>query len=216
MQSGFPPSHNNSNPKQYLFMKRLLTLALSLFCLANLGLAQADDIVQVDNIKFKNLREDWVQMEVSLRANRNTMEGARNERFVDNIIVTGYFAYEVKSSPSGFEFYKAQVEVISIEQGKKQNVYFFMPGVVAERDRLPKTPEYYFVSLEVNGQIMKMTNNAYSSKLNETSIVSMKNRADAEADKNQFILKPHYSAPLTFIGADMDKVAPLIIPEPKR
>lgn len=197
-------------------MKRLITLALSVLCFANLGIAQVDSIVEVENIKFKNLQEDWVQMEVSLRANRNTMAEARNERFVDNIKVTGYFAYEVKNSPSGFEFYKAEVEVISIEQGKKNNVYFFMPGVVAERDRLPKTPEYYFVSLEVNGQVMRMSKKAYSSKLNETSIVSMKTRADAEADKNEFVLKPHYSAPLEYLGVQLDKVAPLIIPEPKR
>lgn len=196
-------------------MKRILLLALSIICFSNFGLAQdVDAVVEVDSIKFKNLNEDWVQMEVGLSSKRNTLEGARNERFVDNIKVSGYFAYEVKDV--GFEFYKAEVEVISIEQGNRQNIYFFMPGVVAERDNLPKTPDYYFVSLEVNGQAMPMSNKSYSSKLNETSIVSMKNRADSESDKNEFILQPHFNAPLQFIGARMDDVAPLLIPIAKK
>ena len=72
-------------------MKRFILLALSL-CIANLTFAQ-DSAAQVDNIKFKNLSDDWVEMEVKIKANRNLAPDAKNERFVDNIKVMGYFAY---------------------------------------------------------------------------------------------------------------------------
>jgi len=195
-------------------MKRFILLALSL-CIANITFAQ-DSAAQVDNIKFKNLSDDWVEMEVQIKANRNLSPDAKNERFVDNIKVLGYFAYVRDRKARTFDFYKAEVEVISIEQGKTENVYFYMPGIVVKRDRLPKEPPYYFVALEINGQVLPIDSRAYSkSTLNDDTIRSMKTKADAESEPNDFILKPSYNAPLVLIGARPSKMAPLIRREPK-
>ena len=195
-------------------MKRFILLALSL-CIANLTFAQ-DSAAQVDNIKFKNLSDDWVEMEVQIKANRNLSPDAKNERFVDNIKVLGYFAYVRDRKARTFDFYKAEVEVISIEQGKTENVYFYMPGIVVKRDRLPKEPPYYFVALEINGQVLPIDSRAYSkSTLNDDTIRSMKTKADAESEPNDFILMPSYNAPLALIGARPSKMAPLIRREPK-
>ena len=195
-------------------MKRFILLALSL-CIANLTFAQ-DSAAQVDNIKFKNLSDDWVEMEVQIKANRNLSPDAKNERFVDNIKVLGYFAYVRDRKARTFDFYKAEVEVISIEQGKTENVYFYMPGIVVKRDRLPKEPPYYFVALEINGQVLPIDSRAYSkSTLNDDTIRSMKTKADAESEPNDFILKPSYNTPLGLIGARPSKMAPLIRREPK-
>lgn len=198
-------------------MKRLILLVLS-FCFAG-GLLAQDAPAQVDNIKFKNLDDDWVEMEVKIKAFKNTAPDAKNERFVDNIKVLGYIAYERDRKARAFDFYKAEVEVISIEQGKTENVYFYMPGVVVKRDRLPKTPPYYFVALEINGEMLAIDNRAYSkSTLNDDTIRSMKAKADAESKKNDYILKPSYNAPLAKIGAspDLRKMATLVIREPKQ
>lgn len=195
-------------------MKRFILLALSL-CIANITFAQ-DSAAQVDNIKFKNLSDDWVEMEVQIKANRNLSPDAKNERFVDNIKVLGYFAYVRDRKARTFDFYKAEVEVISIEQGKTENVYFYMPGIVVKRDRLPKEPPYYFVALEINGQVLPIDSRAYSkSTLNDDTIRSMKTKADAESEPNDFILMPSYNAPLALIGARPSKMAPLIRREPK-
>lgn len=195
-------------------MKSFVLLVLSL-CLAHSALAQ-EAAAKVENIKFRNLQNDWVQMEVQIRANRNLAENAKSERFVDNIKVLGYFAYVRDAKTRTFDFYKAEVEIISIEQGKKENVYFFMPGVIVKRDRLPKIPPYYFVALEINGQIQPIDSNAYSTgTLNDQTIRSMKTKADAESGPNEFILKPHYNVSLGQIGARIEKLAPLIIREPK-
>lgn len=198
-------------------MKRLILLALSLGFAGSLFAQDAP--AQVDNIKFKNLDDDWVEMEVKIKAFKNTASDAKNERFVDNIKVLGYFAYVRDRKARTFDFYKAEVEVISIEQGKTENVYFYMPGVVVKRDRLPKEPPYYFVALEINGQVLPIDNRAYSkSTLNDETIRSMKTKADAESEPNNYILKPSYNAPLAKIGAspDIDKMATMIIREPKQ
>ncbi|MFT6058999.1 MAG: hypothetical protein ACJAS5_000425 [Lentimonas sp.] len=196
-------------------MKRFILLALSL-CIANLTFAQ-DYPAQVDSIKFKNLSDDWVEMEVQIQANRNLSPDAKNDRFVDNIKVLGYIAYVRDRKDRTFDFYKAEVEVISIEQGKTENVYFYMPGIVVKRDRLPKEPPYYFVALEINGQVLPIDSRAYSkSTLNDDTIRSMKIKADAESEANDFILKPSYNAPLGSIGARPSDMAPLIRREPKQ
>ena len=46
----------------------------------------------------------------------------------------------------------------------------------------------------------------------------MKTKADAESEKNDFILMASYNAPLAAIGArpDVRKMAPLVIREPKQ
>lgn len=200
-------------------MKRFLLLTLSLCFAANLFAQNFP--AQVDDIKFKNLDKDWVEMEIKIRADKNEAPDARNPRYVDNIKVLGYFGYDRKNSDGskGFDFYKAEVEIISIEQGQTEYVYFYMPGVVVKRDNLPKEPDYYFVALEINGQVLPIDNRAYSkNSLNDTSIRSMKAKADAESGPNDFILKPSYNAPLSAIGArpDVKKMAPLIIREPKQ
>jgi hypothetical protein len=196
-------------------MQRFILLTLSLLT-AHFTFAQ-DPAAQVNNIKFKNLSDDWVEMEVEIKANRNLSPDAKNERFVDNIKVMGYFAYVRDRKTKTFDFYKAEVEVISIEQGKTENVYFYMPGVVVKRDRLPKEPPYFFVALEINGQVLPIDNRAYSKgTLNDDTIRSMKTKADAESQAKDFILKPSYNAPLNLIGARPSDMAPLIIREPKQ
>ena len=198
-------------------MKRFILLTLSL-CFAQLSFAQ-EIPAEVTDINFRSLRDDWVQMEIKIRANRNTAEDAKNERFVDNIKVMAYLGYEINAKEKSFDFYKAEVEIVSIEQGKQKEVHFFMPGVVVDRDRLPKVPPYYFVALEVDGKVFPLSNNAYSrDSLNKDTLRSMKQKADAESEKNDFILMPHYNVSrLLLIEARLkeDDLAPLIRREPK-
>lgn len=198
-------------------MKQLIFLTLSL-CFAQYAFAQ-EIPAEVTDINFNSLRDDWVQMEIKIRANKNTAEDAKNERFVDNIKIMAYLGYDRDSKTKSFDFYKAQAEIISIEQGKQNEVHFFMPGVIVNRDRLPKTPPYYFVAIEVDGRVLPLSNNAYSKdSLNNETLRSMKQKADTESEPNDFILMPHYNAPGNIIREarlDMDDLAPLIIREPR-
>jgi len=198
-------------------MKQFILLALTL-CFAQLTFAQ-EIPAEVTDINFKGLRDDWVQMEIKIRANKNTSEDAKNERFVDNIKVMAYLGYVRDPRAKRFDFYKAEVEIISIEQGKQKDVHFFMPGVIVDRDRLPSVPPYYFVALEIDGRVFPLSKNAYSQgSLNQESLRSMKQKADTESEPNDFILMPHYKAPRNLLiqaRLDTDDLAPLIRREPK-
>ena len=190
-------------------------LLISSFLFTHLAFSQ-NIPAKVEAIKFATLQDDWVQMEIQIRARKNTNPNVKNDRFVDNIKVMSYLAYKRNDKLEKFDFYKAEAEIISIEQGKKQSVYFFVPGVIVKRDRLPKTPPYYFVVLEVDGKILPFDNNAFSqATLNSNTIRSMKLKADVEGESNNYILKPHYNAPVREIGARLENLAPLIIREPK-
>ena len=198
-------------------MKQFILITLSL-CFTQYAFAQ-EIPAEVTNIDFNSLQNDWVQMEIEIRADKNIAEDAKNENFVDNIKVMAYLGYERDSKTRSFDFYKAQVEIISIEQGKQKEVHFFMPGVIVDRDRLPKTPTYYFVALEVDGKVLPLSKDAYSNNsLNKETLRSMKQKADAESEPNDFILMPHYNAPRDIVREarlNIDDLAPLIIREPR-
>ena len=199
-------------------MKPLILLTLAL-CFAQSVFTQTIP-AEVTDIDFKNLRNDWVQMIIEIRANRNEAEDAKNERFIDNIKVLAYLGYErdSRAKTKSFDFYKAQAEIISIEQGKEKKVHFFMPGVVVDRDRLPKTPPYYFVALEVDGKVLPLSKDAYSQgTLDQDSLRSMKQKADSESEPNDFILMQYYHIPANLLieaRLDGDDLAPLLIREP--
>lgn len=197
-------------------MKQITYLILS-FCFTLSVFAQ-DIPVEVVDIDFNDLKDDWVQMVIEISSNGNPAEDAKNSRFVDNIKVMAYLAYESNSETKKFDFYKAQAEIVSIEQGKKKKVHFFIPGVVVERDRLPKTPPYYFVALEVDGRVIPLTSDAYSQgTLNQDSLRSMKQKADAESEPNDFVLMQYYHVPrikLTEARFREDDLAPLLIRQP--
>ena len=198
-------------------MKSFIFLTLSLF-FAQYAFAQ-EIPAKVTNINFKSLRDNWVQMKIKIRADKNIAEDAKNRRFVDNIKVMAYLGYDRDSKTKSFDFYKAQVEIISIEQGKQKEVHFFMPGVIVDRDRLPKTPPYYFVALEVDGRVLPLSDDAYSKgSLNKETLRSMKQKADTESEPNDFILMPHYNAPESLLREarlNTGDLAPLIIREPR-
>jgi hypothetical protein len=197
-------------------MKQFILLTLSLY-FAQFAFSQTIP-AEVADINFESLNDDWVQMEIKIRADKNTAEDARNERFVDNIKVTAYLGYERDRRKKSFDFYKAQVEIVSIKQGETKNVYLYMPGIIVERDRLPKIPPYYFVTLEIDGKTLPLSKNAYSQEsLDRDTLRSMKQKADAESEVNDFILRPHYNAPRNIVlraRLDRDDLAPLIIREP--
>lgn len=197
--------------------KKITLLAL---ILGSLQLSSAQEMpVEVADVSFKSLQDDWIQMKIQVRASSNILESAKNERFVDNIKLMAYLGYVRDKKTKSFDFYKSEAEIISIEQGKTKEVHFFMPGVIIKRDRLPKEPPYYFVALEVDGRVFPLSNNAYSqSSLNKESLRSMKQKADAESEVNDFILMPYYNAPgnvLLDARLDGDDLAPLIIREPR-
>ncbi len=180
-------------------MKKLL-LPLVLFIGAS-ACAHAQEAIEVDQVNFKSLRDDWVQMEVQLQCGKNPDPAARDDRYVSNIKVKAYLGYALKEKGQ-FDFYTSEVEIVIMEQGDDNNVYFYLPGLIVERDQLSSTdPDYYFVEVSIDGKLQPVSKNARSSSLRDDSVLaSMKSKADSEASKNEHILMPVYLTPVDYVG----------------
>ena len=109
-------------------MKNFL-FALHLLALASTPLI-ANEIIKVDRVDFNSLRDDWVQMEIELSCLGNPSPEARNSRFVENITVKAYLGYVRDASSRQFDYYTAEVEIVIMEQGDDNNVYFYLPGCI--------------------------------------------------------------------------------------
>lgn len=160
----------------------------------------AEDAVTVDRVKFKTLAERWVQVEIELTCNGNTNPEAANKDFVDNITVKPLLAY--KTGDGSFNFYTSEVEIMIMEARDTNTVFFYMPGLVMERDELRGDPEYYYIEIAVGGQVIEAKNGpALSSSLKGAAMLqNMQQKADEQASRNKDILMPSYFAPAQLRG----------------
>lgn len=153
----------------------------------------AQEAIKVDRVDFNSLRDDWVQMEVELSCQGNPSPDARNKRYVENIKVKVYLAYVRDASARLYDYYKSEAEIVIMEQGDDNNVYFYMPGLIVERDQLPTDPEFYYVEILVNGEPQKPQKAAMSSNIPNLDILnSFIGKADADGAVNDHILAPIY------------------------
>jgi hypothetical protein len=184
---------------------RLLSL-LSAIVMAPVGLFAQSAPVEVQNVTFRGIANDWVQVEVQLLAGENTAEGARDRNFIQNVGVELLLAYERQGGDGSFDYYASEVEIVAMERGDRPNVYFFMAGPIVKRDRLPRgEPFAYLVNLTVNGADVPMGSRAVSSRIrgNEAGINSLRQNARSESGLNEGILMPSYFAPLGDIRAQV-------------
>ena len=88
-----------------------------------------------------------VELEIELACNGNSAPDARSSKFPENIKVKPYLAYAKGDSADEFVYFTSEVEVLIMEERDKNNVYFYLPGAVMERDGL-KYPKYYYIELK--------------------------------------------------------------------
>ncbi|MGB0415332.1 MAG: hypothetical protein ACPGKS_00635 [Coraliomargarita sp.] len=168
-----------------------ITSIVALFTL--LVSAASGQDVTVDKVKFNALRDYWVEIEIQLTCNGNSAPDARDSKFLENIVVKPYLAYGKGDSADEFVYFTSEVEILVMEQRDKNNVYFYLPGAVMKRDGL-KYPKYYYIELEVNGEIVPPTNNAFKG-VDLTSIPNMKSMTESGAAINEDVLLPVYYTP---------------------
>ncbi|MEM7791241.1 MAG: hypothetical protein AAF546_07560 [Verrucomicrobiota bacterium] len=142
-------------------------------------------------------------MEIQISCDGNPAPDARDKRFLEDIKVTAYLGYAIDPAARKFDFYKAESRILMMEQNKDVNVYFYLPGIIVDRDRLDNDPEYYFVELAVKGQDLLPQRKSFGPSINEASYNSMKELADA-SEETKHILMPYYLAPPEFRGSVSD------------
>lgn len=190
-------------------MKKILCLLPLIFLLADLS--HAKDTVEVDRVNFNSLRGDWIQMEVELSCNANPSPEARDSRFVEKIKVKVYLAWLRDAQERRYDYYTSEVEIVIMEQGEDYNVYFYLPGLIAERDRLKEEPDFYYVEVAVNDEMQQPSGGspALSSNITNLEILSsFTSKANAEGQQNEHMLMPIY---LVQSGIDLGRVSELPI-----
>ncbi|MGJ3243153.1 MAG: hypothetical protein ACFE0O_09390 [Opitutales bacterium] len=180
-------------------MRWLAPVGLLLFSLPGLR-AQALEI-EVRDVRFEQTREDWIIMRIELRAGRNTLPDARNDRFIDDVLVRAIVSYEAPEE--GFDFYTAEARIISLETAENRAVYFCLPPEIVERDELRKDPFAWLVELEVLGNTLPIGRDNVSSNIpNAQAVASFQERAAAAQAETVGIFRPHYLAPPGLVRAE--------------
>ena len=176
--------------------------------------AQSNDqpqAVTVENVDFNSLRSDWIQMEVELTCEGNFSPDARSEDYVENVVVQVYLAY----LPDGaqvpdYDYYTSELEVAIMERRENYNVYFYLPGLIAERDGLRDDPAFFYVKILVDGEAQppKGGSKAMSDNIPNLEILqSFLSKAENEGSVNEHLLMPIYLVS----GTDLGRVSDLPI-----
>jgi hypothetical protein len=172
-------------------MKKLFSLFFFATLFAFPLLAQ--EAVKVDRVDFNSLRGDWIQMEIELSCQGNPSPEARDSRFVENIKVKVYLAYTRDEQARQYDYYVSDVEIVIMEQGDDNNVYFYLPGLIAERDRLQTDPDFYYVEISINEEVQPPQKSAMSSNIPNLDILkSFTSKADAGSLETEHFLMPIY------------------------
>lgn len=185
-------------------MKKFFVSILALVA-ASLVLPAQEDI-RVDRVDFNLLRDDWIQMEIELSCEGNSAVEARDKDYVEKIKVKAYLGYTRDASARSFDYYTSEIEILIMEKGDDNNVYFYLPGLIVERDQLKTDPDFYYVEVSVNGGAQKPQKVAMSSNIPNLDILnSFISKADAEGAGNEHVLMPIYLVS----GVDLGRVSQL-------
>ena len=166
----------------------------------------AQEDIRVDRIDFNSLRDDWIQMEIELSCEGNSADEARDKDYVEKIKVKAYLGYTRDASAGSFDFYTSEIEILIMEKGDDNNVYFYLPGLIVERDQLKTYPDYYYVEVSVNGDAQKPQKAAMSSSIPDLAMLnSFISKAESEGTDNEHVLMPYYLVS----GIDLGRVSQL-------
>lgn len=175
-----------------MFNTALFLIVLSALFAGSLS-AKAQETIKVDRVDFNSLRDDKLQVEIELSCEENSNSEARDKDFVEKIRVKAYLAFERDGQERSFDYYTSEVEIILMEKGDDKNVYFYLPGLIVERDQLKTDPDFYYIQVSVDEEVQEPQSTAMSSNIPNLDILdSFVSRADAEGGINEHFLTPIY------------------------
>ena len=180
---------------------------VSIFALLFAALtASAQQAIEVKRVDFKKTSDRWIQMEVQLSCEGNPAAEARDPRFVEKIKVKAYLAFVKNASARLYDYYTGEVDIIIMEKGDDNNIYFYLPELIVERDQLQATPDFYYVEIIIDGQTQDPQKEAMSSKISNVEILnSFISKANSESSVNDHFLMPIYLVS----GVDLGRVSKL-------
>ncbi|MDQ8204473.1 hypothetical protein [Pelagicoccus sp. SDUM812003] len=129
---------------------------LWLFLFAGLAVPSSAGLLEVGRLQFDLTEEPrsgelWYEIAVTVEARRGEGD-LLGKRFTDSVEVACSLAFEVeREGERGFAFYRAELEWVTIDEGRHV-ARFYLPPEVVERDRLRGAPHSFQIRLQAEGQ----------------------------------------------------------------
>ncbi len=178
-----------------MIFTRLTVLFIFIFTLLPSLSAQ---MVQVDDVKNRVLRNGWLQCNIALNTSTNTDPKALNPNFVEDISVSLYLGFKNDKIKGGYDFYTSSLSILILEKGDKNIVSFYLPSKIMKMHKY-STPTFYFVDVVVGKQAQKYDQSAFSRNFSsKESINTFINKANSGSPQNKGRLIPCYLAPVSF------------------
>ena len=177
--------------------------ALCLLLYANSLVAVS--FVSLDRISFDKVgREEWIRTRLEISSSGNPSDSARDPRFLDGLKLKLHLSFG--DTRKGFSFYSSEVEIVTLEQGEKHFVDFFLPGSIVKRDRLNTTPFAYLAEFSVGTHPLPFQSEFGSSNMSSESAREMfVVKASESQTETEGILVPSYYAPIYLRLEDEDR-----------
>jgi hypothetical protein len=169
--------------------------------IAMIGAVQlaANAPLEVSKVDFDTTRDDWIQMQVELDFGDNTLPEARDKDFFTNVGAKVYLAYEIDAAKRKYDYYSSEVTIAMAEAKEKYNVYFYLPGMIVERDQISQAkPAFYYIALDIDGYDLPPRKGSYaiSNSIKNLQILnSFIAKAKEMSESNKGLLIPSYFAP---------------------
>lgn len=180
-----------------------LGFALSLFLSARAGAQQAPEI-EVSNVRFDRVADNWIVGSVTLRPGENPSPDARDEDFIDDVRLTFHVCFEVNldNVPEEFSFYRSTVRMVSLERRKTYTLKFYLPGVLRDRDDLDADPFAWVVDMEAAGVPIPLRDDQFDGRAikSKEAFDSFLSKANSEGAANDGIFLPSYLAPANVVN----------------
>ncbi|MGE9289783.1 MAG: hypothetical protein ACQKBT_02255 [Puniceicoccales bacterium] len=176
-------------------MLLLLTFAASISVFA-----QSEPEIEVTNVRFDRVGNDWMMATVQITPERNPLPDARNVDFMDDVLLSFNICYEVDRPNPGqppLDFYRSTVRMVSLEQSKRYSLYFFFPGVIRDRDQLDVEPFAWLIEMEVAGRKIAMAPDQAGGEIKKDreGYDNFLSKANAGSAMNEGLFVPSYLAP---------------------
>ena len=149
-------------------------------------------------------------MEVELACKGNLSPEARDPDYLGNVEVKVYLAYLPNEAQApNYDYYTSELEIAIMERRENYNVYFYLPGLIAERDGCVGRKSGVLSTLKslstVRRNSPKGGSKAISDSIANLQILqSFLSKAESEGQVNEHLLMPIYLVSGTDLGRVSD------------
>ena len=181
----------------------LFVVALSALLLTR-AVGQESPEIEVSNVRFDRVADNWIVGSVTLRPGENPAPSARDKDFIDDVRLTFHVCFEIDldNVEDQFSFYRSSVRMVSLERRKTYTVKFYLPGVLRERDDLDADPFAWVVEMEAGGVRIPLRDDQFDKNAIKTkeAFESFLAKANSEGAANDGVFLPSYLAPLNVVN----------------